>query len=197
VYITTSGIGSVEQHTAPGGARAREGDALLVTGDIGRHGAAILAARGLYGVQTELESDCAPLWSLVEDLLKAAGPVHCLRDATRGGLATVLCEIAEQSGVTIELDEESIPVCDAAKGLCGLLGLEPLYLACEGRMAVILPQTRAQAALTALRQSRYGANAAVIGRVRSGCAGNVIVNTKIGGKRLLAPPSGELLPRIC
>lgn len=197
VYITTSGVGSVLRENTPGGARAKAGDAVLVTGDIGRHGAAILIARGLYGIEADIESDCAPLWGMIENLFNAAGDVHCVRDATRGGLATVLCEIARQSGVSIEIDAGSLPVCGQVKGLCGMLGLEPLYLACEGRMAVILPMESAQAALEALHRSKYGKGAAIIGRVCDGRAGSVVMNTEIGGKRLLSPPSGELLPRIC
>lgn len=197
LYITTAGVGALRQEPAPGGDRAREGDAVLVTGDIGRHGAAILVARGEFGLSSAVTSDCAPLWNMVEGLLREAGPVSCLRDATRGGLATVLCELAEASGAEMELDEKTLPVCDAVRGVCGLLGLEPLYLACEGRLAVILPGNRAEAALAALRKSPFGRDAAIVGRVRAGVPGRVTVRTAIGGRRLLAPPAGELLPRIC
>lgn len=196
VFIAASGIGEAEE-LAVGGAQAREGDTVLFTGDVGRHGAAVLLARGGFGLQAELASDCAPLWGLVEAMLQAGVTPHCLRDATRGGMGTVLDEIAGQSGVTIELEEEAVPVCDEVRGVCGLLGLEPLYLACEGRLAVVVPGEQAQTALKAIKSSRYGKNAAVVGKVCTKSLGGVVVRTGIGGRRLLPPPSGELLPRIC
>ena len=202
VYITTSGIGMVADGIHTGGGEVCEGDAIIVTGDIGRHGAAVLVARGLYEIAADIESDCAPLWGIVNKLLDTTKSIHCIRDATRGGVATVLYEIAHQSGVCIEVEQEKIPVCEQVRGICGLLGLEPLYLACEGRMVIFVPQSEAQNALVAIKSSEYGKGACIIGEViknndKSYRKGSVVVKTPIGGKRLLAPPTGELLPRIC
>ncbi|HEX3026851.1 MAG TPA: hydrogenase expression/formation protein HypE [Clostridia bacterium] len=199
VFITTSGIGFAGPYRL-GGALAEEGDAVLVTGDIGRHGSAILCARGDYGIQTDIRSDCAPLSGLAARMLGACGGIHVIRDATRGGVGTVLYEIAAQSGVCIWVDEETIPVAPEVSGLCGMLGLEPLYMACEGRMVVVVPERDAGRVLNAIKDGDYGENAAVIGRVTRNSAdqpGTVVIETPIGGQRLLARPGGELLPRIC
>lgn len=196
IFITTAGVGCLAGPRT-GGAMAREGDAVLVTGDIGRHGCAILLSRGGYGIHAQIESDCAPLWGLVESLLGAGEGLHAIRDATRGGVGTVLYEIAGQSGVCVEVTEEDIPVAPEVKGFCGLLGLDPLYMACEGRMVVFARQNEAGLLLEAMKRSPYGRSAAIIGRVSSRHPGRVIVHTETGGERLLAPPSGELLPRIC
>lgn len=196
VFITTAGVGAVAD-VQLGGANAREGDAVLVTGDIGRHGCAILLARGELNIGAAIQSDCAPLWSLVEGMLAENCEIHTIRDATRGGVGTVLYEIASQSGRGIELVQDALPVAPEVGGFCGMLGLEPLYMACEGRMVVVAPQEHAQKLLTAIRRSPYGKNAAVIGRVTGKYPGKVIVRTPVGGLRLLAEPGGELLPRIC
>ena len=215
VYITTSGVGKVTDGVKTGGGLVQAGDAIIVTGDIGRHGAAVLVSRGLYEISADIESDCAPLWGLVETLISSTKEIHCIRDCTRGGVATVLYEIAHQSEVCIEIEQDSIPVCEPVNGICGLLGLEPLYLACEGRMVIFVPQNEAENALAVLRSHEYGKDACIIGRVVDDStatdkgtvinsntfanrkAGRVIIKTHIGGKRLLAPPTGELLPRIC
>jgi len=196
IFITTSGIGSIEGARLSG-SFAQDGDAIIVTGDIGRHGCAILLSRDNYGISADISSDCAPLWGLTSEMLAVSDKLHVIRDATRGGVGTVLYEIAHQSGVCIELTQEALPVDDNVKGVCGLLGLEPLYMACEGRLVVFVSQNDAQAVLNAAKGHKYGKNAAIIGRVTSEQPGSVIVNTSIGGRRLLAQPSGELLPRIC
>lgn len=200
IYITTSGIGEMGP-VVTGGALAKPGDAVMVTGDIGRHGCTVLCARGDYGITAELTSDCAPLNGLAQAMLKAAGDeIHVLRDATRGGVGTVLYEIAAQSGVSVALDEQMIPVSDGVRGVCGLLGLEPLYMACEGRMVVVLPREKAEEVLKVARETPYGQDATIIGEVtepRVGLRSAVVIRTAIGGERMLSKPTGELLPRIC
>jgi hydrogenase expression/formation protein HypE len=196
IFITTAGVGGL-CGPGTGGAMAREGDAVIVTGDIGRHGCAIMLARGGFGITADIASDCAPLWGLVSGMLETGAELHAIRDATRGGVGTVLCEIAVQSGVCVEIEEEALPVSPHVTGFCGLLGLEPLYMACEGRMVVFAPQACADALLGAIHSSEYGRDAAVIGRVTRRYPGRVIALTAAGGERLLAQPSGELLPRIC
>ncbi|MDY2685647.1 MAG: hydrogenase expression/formation protein HypE [Selenomonadaceae bacterium] len=205
VFITTTGIGEVLPDAHPAGNRAAAGDAVIVTGDIGRHGCAILLARKDFDIKAEVTSDCAPLWGLVASLFEtvdalphaARGDLHVLRDATRGGVGTVLYEIAEESGVGIRLQESGIPVQPAVKGVCGMLGLNPLYLACEGRLVVFAPKALAPALTAALRQTTYGKEAAVIGEVTAENAGRVVVETEIGTETMLPEPTGELLPRIC
>jgi hydrogenase expression/formation protein HypE len=196
VFITTAGVGTLEGGKT-GGAFVREGDAVIVTGDVGRQGCAILIARGGYGIKADIDSDCAPLWNLVKAAIDTGEEIHAVRDATRGGLATVLSEIAEQSGLCVEIDEQAVPVDEKVKGFCGLLGLDPMYMACEGRMVIFAPKNGAEKLLGAVRATKYGAGAEIIGEVTRSLAGRVTVRTALGAKRLLAPPSGELLPRIC
>lgn len=197
VFITTTGVGEILDDVSTGGAMARPGDAVLVTGDIGRHGCTILLARDNYGIDAQVTSDCAPLWGTVESMLSVTKDIHVIRDATRGGVGTVLYEVAGQSHVGISLDAASIPVQPAVKGVCGLLGLEPMYLACEGRMVVIAPQDHAEALLAVLREGKYSQDAAIIGKVIADEPGHVILNTEIGTQTMLPRPTGELLPRIC
>ncbi len=197
VFITTTGIGTLLPGASPAGNRARPGDAVIVTGDIGRHGCTILLARGNFGIEADCESDCAPLWGTVRALFEAGCSPHVLRDATRGGVGTVLYEIAEQSGVGIRLDASAVPVAPSVKGVCGMLGLEPLYLACEGRLVVFAPKSEAGKIVETLRGCPYSQNAAVIGEVTGELPGRVTVRTEVGGRTLLPPPGGELLPRIC
>ncbi|MBQ6582324.1 MAG: hydrogenase expression/formation protein HypE [Mogibacterium sp.] len=197
VFITTTGIGRIAEGVSTSGTFAKPGDAVIVTGDVGRHGCTILLARDEYGIDADVTSDCAPLWGTVESVLNAAKDVHVIRDATRGGVGTVMYEIAEQSHVGIRLNAESIPVDPAVRGVCGMLGLEPLYLACEGRLVIIAPQEEAPAILEALRAGKYSANAAVIGEITADHPGKVVMTTEIGAETLLPQPGGELLPRIC
>lgn len=197
IFITTTGIGRIMEGAKPAGASARPGDVVIVTGDIGRHGCAILLARNNFGISADCTSDCAPLWGTVKSMFDATKDIHALRDATRGGVGTVLYEIASQSNVGIRLDSKSIPVCGEVKGVCGMLGLEPLYLACEGRLVVFVPKDEAPKLLEVLKKGKYSQNAAIIGEVTEDFPGHVVVKTEVGGETLLPPPGGELLPRIC
>lgn len=197
VFITTTGVGEIAEGVSPAGANARPGDAIIVTGDIGRHGCAILLARDDFGIEADVTSDCAPLWSSVEALLATSGGIHVIRDATRGGVGTVLYEISNQSGVGISLDATAIPVDPTVGGVCRMLGLEPLYLACEGRLVVIAPQEDAPALVEALRGCPYSGGATIIGEVTDERPGWVVMRTEVGTQTLLPQPTGELLPRIC
>lgn len=197
IFITTTGVGEIPAGVETSGTKAVPGDVVLVTGDIGRHGCTILLAREDFGIDAKIESDCAPLWGTVEAMLGVTKNIHVIRDATRGGVGTVLYELAEQSGVGICLNASAIPVMPEVKGVCGMLGLEPLYLACEGRMVVIAPRQDAEKLLTVLRQDPYAKDATIIGEVIAAEPGRVIVNTELGTQSLLPRPTGELLPRIC
>ncbi|MDJ0786494.1 MAG: hydrogenase expression/formation protein HypE [Myxococcota bacterium] len=197
VFITTSGVGVVE-HTLPiGPGAARPGDAVLLSGDVGRHGAAIMASREALGLDTDLRTDCALLWPAVDALLAADLPVACLRDLTRGGLATALVEIARDAGVALAVDERQIAVSNPVRGLCELIGLDPLYVANEGRFLCIVPEARAEDALRALRACPVSANAVRIGHVTASPAGRVTLKSAIGSERVLHLQTGEQLPRIC
>lgn len=197
LYINTTGIGWIPAGRQIGGAMAQPGDAVLISGAIGDHGIAVLSARGELGFETGVQSDVAPLNGLIRDVLAAAPNVHVLRDPTRGGLATTLNEIAVQSGVGILLDEKAIPVQNAVQAACEMLGFDPLYVANEGKVIVIVPQAQAEAALQAMRQHPYGQNAARIGVVQAEPAKRVLVRTLIGGTRILDVLASEMLPRIC
>ena len=197
IFITTTGIGQILDGVETSGAYARPGDAVIVTGDIGRHGTTILLARDEFGIEADVTSDCAPLWETVESMAGVTKNLHVIRDATRGGVGTVLYEIAEESNVGIRLDRKAIPVQSAVSGVCGMLGLEPLYLACEGRLVVFAPADQADALVKELRKGKYSGGAAVIGEVTEDMPGRVRVRTELGSETLLPPPGGELLPRIC
>lgn len=197
LFITTTGVGEIQEGARLSGANAKPGDAVIVTGDIGRHGCAILLSRNDYGIDANVTSDCAPLWGTVKSMLDTKAELHVLRDATRGGVGTVLYEIAAESNVGIRLNASSVPVDPAVSGVCGMLGLEPLYLACEGRLVVFAPKEDAQKIVSVLREGRYSSEAAVIGEVTGDLPGRVTVTTEIGSETLLPPPGGELLPRIC
>lgn len=197
VFITTTGIGVIEEGVKTSGFDACPGDAVIVSGDIGRHGCTILLEREDFGIEADVTSDCAPLWGAVEDIFSVTKDVHVIRDATRGGVGTVLYEIAEQSDVGIRLQSDAIPVQDAVKGVCGMLGLEPLYLACEGRLVIIAPKEHAQAIVEKLHEGKYTKEAAIIGEVTEEMPGRVVMTTEIGSETLLPAPRGELLPRIC
>ena len=197
VFITTTGIGEIQEGVETSGFMAKPGDAVIVSGDIGRHGCTILLAREDFGIDADVTSDCAPLWGTVQDILSVTKDVHVIRDATRGGVGTVLYEIAEQSHTGIRLNAEAIPVQESVKGVCGMLGLEPLYLACEGRLVIFAPKENAEAIVAKLREGKYSTEAAIIGEVTEEMPGRVVVTTEIGAETLLPPPGGELLPRIC
>ena len=197
VFITTTGIGTIAEGVETSGTKARPGDVVIVSGDVGRHGCTILLAREDFGIDADVTSDCAPLWGAVESMLEVCDQLHVIRDATRGGVGTVLYEIADQSQVGVNLDMTSIPVDDSVRGVCGLLGLEPLYLACEGRLVIVAPKEEEGKIMEALRRGKYTKNAAVIGRITEEMPGRVTLTTEIGSQTLLPPPGGELLPRIC
>lgn len=197
VFITTTGVGMIQEGADTSGKYAKPGDAVIVTGDVGRHGCTILIARDDYGIGSDVDTDCAPLWGAVETMLGVTKDIHVIRDATRGGVGTVLYEIAEQSGVGVALEQSAIPVDERVKGVCGMLGLEPLYLACEGRLVVVAPQEKAEEITAELRKGEYTKNAAIIGRITAENAGRVILETEIGTQTILPQPKGELLPRIC
>lgn len=197
LFVNTAGIGWIPDGRVIGGEQARPGDVVLVSGTIGDHGIAVLSARGELGFEADVKSDVAPLNHLIASLLEAAPHTHVLRDPTRGGLATTLNEIAIQSNVAILLDESKIPVKPAVQAACEMLGFDPLYVANEGKVIVIVPAPEAEAALTAMRKSKYGEDAAVIGEVQESPAKRVLLHTLIGGTRIMDMLSGEMLPRIC
>ncbi len=197
VFITTAGIGRLTEGFKTSGAFAKPGDQIIVTGDVGRHGCTILLAREDLGIDAEIKSDCAPLWGAVESMIEATRDIHVIRDATRGGVGTVLYEIAAESGVGVRLDASSIPVDPAVQGVCGMLGLDPLYLANEGTMVVIAPKEAAGALLETLKKGKYTENAAIIGEITEEMTGKVVLTTAIGTQTMLPEPGGELLPRIC
>jgi hydrogenase expression/formation protein HypE len=196
-FITTTGVGQVMDGIQTSGRFAAPGDAVIVTGDIGRHGTAILLARDEYGIEADVKTDCAPLWNPIHALLTEVPDVHVIRDATRGGVGTVLYEIAKEAGVGIAIEREKIPVTEGVLGVTGMLGLEPLYLACEGTMVVFVPMEHAQKAIDVLRQQDHTRGAAVIGQVQAENKGRVIIQTQLGAKTILPEPGNELLPRIC
>ena len=197
LFITTTGIGVIREGLALGVDTARPGDVVLVNGLLGDHGAAILCARGDMALETLIESDCSCLHGLIETLLAAAPAIRFIRDPTRGGLATVLNEIADASQVAIEIEEAATPIREQVKAFCEILGLDPLYLANEGKIVVIAPPDQAEAALAAMRAHPFGEGAAVIGRVSRGEAGRVTMRTVFGGRRIVDMLVGEQLPRIC
>ncbi len=197
LFVNTAGIGVVRAGVELSVTHCRPGDAVLVTGTLGDHGAAVLAARGDLDLETSLTSDVAPLNGLVAALLDAVPDTRFLRDATRGGLATVLNEAAEASGVGITVNETAMPVRDAVRGVCEILGLDPLYLANEGKMVAVVPGDRAEAALAALRAHPLGAEAARIGTCVAERPGQVVMDTAFGGRRIVDVLTGEQLPRIC
>ena len=197
IFITTTGMGEIEEGVNVAGNLAAPGDAIIVTGDIGRHGCTILLEREDFGIDADVTSDCAPLWGTVKAVMETTHDLHVIRDATRGGVGTVLYEIAGESNVGIKLDAAAVPVKPEVKGVCGMLGLEPLYLACEGRMVIMAPKAEAEKIVETLKKCPYSADAAIIGEVIADQPGRVVMETEIGTQALLPQPGGELLPRIC
>lgn len=198
LYIATTGVGERFKHANVSGKNAAAGDAVLVTGTMGDHGITILSHREGLSFGVELTSDTAPLNAPIEALINALGEkVHVLRDPTRGGLATTLNEIASQSGVGIELEEADIPVSEPVRSACEFLGLDPLYIANEGKLIVIVPQDCAEEALAILRKFAYCREASVVGRVTAENPGLVQMHTEIGGTRLVDWLNSDPLPRIC
>lgn len=197
VFINTAGLGLVPPGVRIAADRARPGDAILLSGTVGDHGMAIMSVREGLSFETELVSDSAPLHTLVADMLAVTPDIHCLRDATRGGLAAVLNELAGQSGAGFAIQEAAIPVRPAVMAACEMLGIDPLYVANEGKLVAVVPRERAEAVLAAMRRHPFGADAAIIGEVVAEHPGMVIARTGIGGRRVVDLPLGEILPRIC
>jgi len=197
LFITTSGVGIIPPGVDISGANGRVGDKVLLSGTIGDHGIAVMSQREGLRFSMALESDCAPLNKLVSQMLEVSSRIHCLRDPTRGGLATTLNELAQQSKAGITLDEAKIPVKDDVRAACELLGLDPLYVANEGKLVAIIHPTDADRVLTQMKRNNYGRDAAIIGEVTDEHPGKVVMRTKLGPSRIVDMLSGELLPRIC
>ena len=197
LFINTTGIGVVPPGVAISVANARAGDVVIVNGYLGDHGTAILIARQQLALQSDVASDCQPLGTLVVAMLLACPGIHCLRDATRGGVATVLNEFAQSSQVAIRIIETALPLREEVKGACEILGLDPLYLANEGKLVAIVPQPDAQRVLAAMRAHPAGTHSAIIGEVFDDPKGVVVLHTGFGGQRIVDMLVGEQLPRIC
>jgi hydrogenase expression/formation protein HypE len=197
LFITTTGVGMVAQDVTISPSRVQPGDAILVSGDLGRHGIAIMSVREGLQFETAIESDCASLVEPVFALLNAGVEVHCLRDLTRGGLASAVNEIAMAAKVQINLNETEIPVREDVRGACEILGLDPLYVANEGRFVAFLPERDTESALQVLKSHAVTANARLIGSVATETPGLVTIKSAIGATRILDMLSGEQLPRIC
>ncbi len=197
LFINTAGVGKLEYAANISPAGVRRGDAVLLSGDIGRHGIAIMAMREGLEFETTIESDCAPVAAPVLALLEAGVEVHCLRDLTRGGLATSLIEIAEAAGLHIAITEDGIPVREDVRGACEILGFDPLYLANEGRFVAFVPAAEAEKAARIMREHAVSAGTTIIGAVGESPASTVTLNSRIGTQRILDMLSGEQLPRIC
>ena len=196
-YINTAGLGIVEHNMTLGVAQARPGDAVLVSGPIGDHGITIMLARGELDIEADVISDTAPLNGLVADLLAATPGVRAMRDATRGGVATILNEVATDAGVCVVISEDAIPVRPEVRGASELLGIDPMYVACEGRLVAVVDGAEADRALAAMRAHPLGEQAAIIGHVADDPAGIVLLKTAFGGTRIVDLLVGDPLPRIC
>jgi hydrogenase expression/formation protein HypE len=197
IFINTAGIGAVESSRMISPAGVRKGDSILLSGDLGRHGIAIMAVREGLEFESAIESDCAPLSGIVLEMLAAGVEVHCLRDLTRGGLASALVEIAEAARLHLEIDEASIPMREDVRGACEILGFDPLYVANEGRFIAFVPVREAEQALRQMRLNPLGHEARVIGTVLDDTPGLVTMRSSIGASRIVDMLSGEQLPRIC
>jgi hydrogenase expression/formation protein HypE len=197
LFMTTSGVGIISPGVDISGANARAGDKVLLSGTIGDHGISIMSQREGLRFSMTLESDCAPLNKLVSQMLEVSSNIHCLRDPTRGGLATTLNEFARQSKVGIAIEEVKIPVKEEVKAACELLGLDPIYVANEGKLVAIVDPGDSDKILAQMKQNSYGKYAAIIGEITKEHPGKVIMKTKLGPSRIVDMLSGELLPRIC
>ena len=197
LFISTTGIGFISDQVSIHGANAQPGDAVLISGTLGDHGIAVLSARGELGFETQIISDVAPMNALVRTITDVIKDIHVLRDPTRGGLATTLNEIAVQSNVSITIEETEIPILKSVGAACELLGFDPLYVANEGKVIVILPEQYAEQALSIMKSHPYGKNAARIGTVNADPKALVLLKTRIGSNRVLDVMAGEMLPRIC
>ncbi|MDB6128432.1 MAG: hydrogenase expression/formation protein HypE [Verrucomicrobia bacterium] len=197
IYITTSGVGTVHSGVDIDPRRAVVGDKVIVSGPIAVHGIAIMSVRENLEFETQVTSDTAPLHGLVEAMLAACDDLHVLRDPTRGGVTSTLSEIAEQAKVGIRLEEAAIPITEEVRGACEILGLDPLYVANEGKLIAVVPANAATRVLAAMRRHPLGSDAAIIGEVVPEHAGMVVMNTRVGGTRVVDMLAGEQLPRIC
>jgi len=197
LFINTSGIGLIESDARISAANARPGDKIILSGAMGDHGTTILVARGDLDLETDIASDVAPLWSLVEAMLGVTTRIHALRDPTRGGVATTLNEIARSSNVCLRLDEECLPVREEVKGACEILGLDPLYIANEGKLIAIAAAESADLLVARMREHPSGREACIIGEARAEPPGIVVMDTSFGGTRIVDMLVGEQAPRIC
>jgi hydrogenase expression/formation protein HypE len=198
VFINTSGIGTVSDRVSISASEARPGDIILLSGTIADHGVTILTRRAGISIKGDLKSDTMALHRFVQTLVEALpGAIHTLRDPTRGGMATALSEIAKTAEVGMEIEESSIPIRPEVEAACEILGLDPLYLASEGKCLAFVAPDRSKRALDIMRSQPEGKDAAIIGMVTKGQAGRVVLKTAVGGARLMEPLSGEPLPRIC
>jgi len=197
LFINTAGVGTVPEGVDISAANAQVGDKIIVSGNIGDHGIAVLSRREGLKFQVPVPSDCAPLNRLVAAMLAASANIHCLRDPTRGGLATTLNDFAARSNVGIRIEEKKIPVDRAVLAACELLGLDPLHIANEGKLVAIVSREDAEFVLDRMKQNKYGVNAAIIGEAVAEHPGRVVMKTSLGASRIVDMPVGELLPRIC
>jgi len=197
LFINTAGVGVIPPGVNISGSNAVPGDKIILSGAIGDHGIAIMSQREGLRFEIPVESDCAPLNVLVADMLASSNQIHCLRDPTRGGLAATLNELAMQSGVGINVEEDKIPIHQSVSAACELLGFDPLYVANEGKLVAIVSPAHAEGILNVMKQNRYGSEGAIIGEVVSEHVGRVTMKTVLGASRIVDMLTGELLPRIC
>ncbi|MEQ8752971.1 MAG: hydrogenase expression/formation protein HypE [Coleofasciculus sp. G1-WW12-02] len=197
LFINTAGIGVIREGVSISAHHIQPGDAVIINGQLGDHGAAILIARGELALSTEIKSDCQPLNGLVDAILAVCPQIHAMRDATRGGVATVLNEFAQSSEVGIRLDEASIPIREEVRGVCEILGLDPLYLANEGKLVVIVPRSHAESVVSAMKSHPAGEDSCIVGEVIDSPTGVVLLQTAFGAERIVDMLVGDQLPRIC
>jgi len=197
LFINTAGVGVIPEGVDISGDRAQPGDKVILSGAIGDHGIAVISQREGLSFSTKLKSDCAPLGGLVAEMIAASPNINCLRDPTRGGLATTLNELAKQSKVSIRIEEKTIPVREEVMGACEMLGFDPLYVANEGKLVAIVPPQDADKILKAMKKNKYAKEAVIIGEVAAKPAGRVVMKTVLGAHRIVDMLVGDLLPRIC
>jgi len=197
LFINTAGIGVIPAGINIGTHRAQPGDVVLINGYVGDHGAAIVDARGEMALENTIETDCQPLNDLIQNMLEVCPDIHCMRDATRGGIATVLNEFAQGSSTCIRLDENALPIRNEVRGMCEILGLDPLYLANEGKVIAIVPADAAEKTLAVMRAHPAGVHSAIVAEVSEKPQSTVILSTTFGGERIVDMLVGEQLPRIC
>lgn len=197
IFVNTTGIGIIDNNLVLSPEKIKVGDKIILNGSIGDHGISVLSLRKEFNFKSNIKSDCAPLNSLVKDMLDASKNIHTLRDPTRGGLATILIELARSANVNINIYQNKIPIKKEVRGICDFLGLDPLYIANEGKIAAFVDKNDADKVLMAIRKNKYGKAAQIIGEVTEKGNGTVIYNTSIGTKTILDLQYGEQLPRIC